>query len=317
VAVCASTVQQESPKIGFDGSNGAIIAWEDKRSGSTYNIYAQKLNSAGNIQWDSDGVPICIANGDQSKIQMCTDGSEGAIIVWHDKRAGNWDIYVQRINSTGDIPWEDKNGTVICSASSDQIYPSICSDGIGGAIISWFDKRSGNFDIYAQRINASGEIMWTSGGVPISTARNNQEHPKIYCDGSGGAVITWEDYRNDEWDIYAQKINAHGSPQWASGGIDICKANGTQSEPQVFCNSTGYMFVVWEDSRGDDKDIYVAVNVQGTEADLLLEFLILITTPIEHYYLGLDSKTWLNVTFVVNIALAVTLVSLIILLKKK
>jgi len=109
----------------------------------------------------------------------------------------------------------------------------------------------------------------------------------------------------------------HGSPRWASGGIDICKANGTQAEPQVFCNSPGYMFVVWEDSRGDDKDICVATNVQGTEADLLLEFLILITTPIEHYYLGLDSKTWLNVTFGVNIALAVTLVSLIILLKKK
>ena len=43
--------------------------------------------------------------------------------------------------------------TPISTASGDQDQPSIVSDGAGGAIITWHDRRSGtNWDIYAQRV---------------------------------------------------------------------------------------------------------------------------------------------------------------------
>jgi len=99
----------------------------------------------------------------------------------------------------------------ISTAENNQWAPNIISDGMGGAIITWEDARSGIFaDIYAQRINASGVVQWTTNGVPISTAPGDQWTPMITSDSAGGAIIRWLDLRSGERDIYAQRINALG-----------------------------------------------------------------------------------------------------------
>src|SRR5437899_3091572 len=70
--------------------------------------------------------------------------------------------------------------TPISTAAGNQSSPSVTSDGFGGAIIAWQDYRSGTiYDIYAQRINASGAVLWTTDGVPISTMANDQYSPVI------------------------------------------------------------------------------------------------------------------------------------------
>ena len=73
------------------------------------------------------------------------------------------------------------------------------------------DLRGASFDIYAQRVDSSGVSQWTSDGVAICTAANDQYSPMITSNGFGGAIITWEDYRNGGiTDIYAQSINNGG-----------------------------------------------------------------------------------------------------------
>jgi len=47
--------------------------------------------------------------------------------------------------------------------------------------------------------------------VAICTASSEQYSPQIVSDGSGGAIITWTDYRNGNSDIYAQVVNSSGS----------------------------------------------------------------------------------------------------------
>ena len=46
---------------------------------------------------------VCLAPGDQTNVQMLADGQGGAIIVWQDPRAGQWDIYAQRVDAFGQI----------------------------------------------------------------------------------------------------------------------------------------------------------------------------------------------------------------------
>jgi hypothetical protein len=59
------------------------------------------------------------------------------------------------------------NGVPISTAANYQQSPTIVSDGGGGAIITWFDYRSGtNYAIYAQRIDASGALGDPPTGVP-------------------------------------------------------------------------------------------------------------------------------------------------------
>ncbi|NHJ26382.1 MAG: hypothetical protein EAX89_17520, partial [Candidatus Lokiarchaeota archaeon] len=149
--------------------------------------------------WQLNGIPICIEDSDQNQLQICEDGKGGTIIVWIDQRSGTngEDIYAQRIDSKGNILWTP-NGTVICDFSGDQRAPQLCSDGMGGAIITWLDLRPGSTDqdIYAQRINSTGSIQWDPDGVVISNALEYQSYPQIISDGVNGAIITWKDGRN-------------------------------------------------------------------------------------------------------------------------
>ena len=63
-AICIATGDQSSPTIVADGAGGSIITWYDLRSGSS-DIYAQRINAAGVVQWTANGVAICTATGEQ------------------------------------------------------------------------------------------------------------------------------------------------------------------------------------------------------------------------------------------------------------
>ena len=172
VALCSAAGFQLDPATISDGAGGAIVSWQDNRSGTNYDIYAQRINSAGAPQWTADGVALCTAAGDQGGRAIASDGAGGAIVAWFDTRSGtnNYDIYAQRIDSAGAPQWT-ANGVALCTAAGAQIDATIISDGAGGAIVSWQDNRSGtNYDIYAQRINAAGAPQWTADGVALCTA---------------------------------------------------------------------------------------------------------------------------------------------------
>ncbi|MCY7363570.1 MAG: hypothetical protein LH629_16100, partial [Ignavibacteria bacterium] len=162
-------------------------------------------------------VPVSGAANNQINPAIVTDGSGGAIIVWQDKRGGNtYDIYAQRINSTGTSMWTS-NGVIVCSADSNQMNPKIVSDGSGGAIICWEDKRnSTGWDIYSQRLNSNGAVQWTSNGAPVCVVVFEQDTLAMNSDGFGGAILTWQDYRSNNGfaDVYAQRINTSGTMLW-------------------------------------------------------------------------------------------------------
>ncbi|MFX1451146.1 MAG: hypothetical protein ACFFCM_09915 [Promethearchaeota archaeon] len=265
-AICTEDNYQEAPQICCDGEGGAIITWQDFRNGSYYDIYAQKINATGYIQWIANGTPICTENHNQEAPQICCDGTGGAIITWQDYRNQNdFDIYAQRINSTGHIKWT-ANGTTICNETQNQENPQICCDG-ASAIITWQDYRNGLCDIYAQKLDSTGNIQWTANGTAICNEIENQQYPQICCDGAGGAIIVWEDCRvgGAITDIYAQKINATGSTKWALDGTAICTENNEQYVPQICCDGAGGAVIVWQDYRsGSTWDIY-AQKISATE----------------------------------------------------
>ena len=144
-----------------DGAGGGIFVWQDLRSGTNYNIYAQKVNGAGTLQWTADGIPVCFVTQDQLAPTIISDGGTGAIITWYDLRSGTAgaDIYAERIEATGASLWLG-DGIPLCTAANAQEFPTIASDGAGGAFVVWQDMRSGtNEDIYADRVNPNGVVL--------------------------------------------------------------------------------------------------------------------------------------------------------------
>ena len=61
----------------------------------------------------------------------------------------------------------------------------------------------------------SWDIKWTDNGNPVCTETSNQDHFQICSDGTGGAIITWDQYSvATGTDVYVQRINSTGDTQW-------------------------------------------------------------------------------------------------------
>src|SRR5262249_51869912 len=160
---------------------------------------------------------------------------------WSDQRNGTgWHIYAQRLDVSGAPQWSP-DGVVLCDAGMSETYPVIVSDGVGGAIVAWYDARaSSSDDVYAQRVNAAGVPLWTPNGVPICVGTSVGLYPAIAADDSGGAIVTWFDMRNGvSGEIFAQRLNPDGVPQWAPNGAVVCAAAGDHSYPVIVPDGAG------------------------------------------------------------------------------
>ncbi len=262
-AISTAAGTQSSPQLVSDGSGGAIIVWQDDRNSATTltDIYAQRAYGKA-AQWTYNGIAISTVPDYQASPTIVSDGSGGAIIAWQDHRnfaATSADIYAQKITGDGFVEWAI-DGNAVSTASGSQTSPTIVGDGIGGAIIMWEDFRNfatNGVDLYAQKINASGVVQWTPDGVIISNAPSHQQSPTIIGDGSGGAIIAWYDDRSGTNTlIYAQRINSPGSVQWTANGVAISTAGVIQSFPKIVDDGSGGAIIAWQDLRNADYDIY-------------------------------------------------------------
>ncbi|MFA4904906.1 MAG: hypothetical protein WC645_00130 [Candidatus Margulisiibacteriota bacterium] len=296
--VCTSPRDQLSPLVIADNEGGAIIVWQDDRNGN-FDIYAQRIDNAGSPVWPNDGIPICSASNGQIFPQLVSDGQGGAVILWQDYRSGAEDLYAQRIDPEGRSLWLS-DGVPVCAEPGSQWQAQLISDGAGGAIAAWTDRRTGNADLYAQRLNPNGRPLWKTEGVAVAVGDSNQEHaalasdgyqgamvawkdadslilqrigsdgnlifsapgiiavrdaaagsfPQIAGDGSGGAVLAWSDPKAGDPDLYLQYVNPAGQVQWGETGRILLALRGVQTNPRI--SGTGPWMVVWEDGR--DKD---------------------------------------------------------------
>ncbi|MBI4546880.1 MAG: T9SS type A sorting domain-containing protein [Ignavibacteriae bacterium] len=277
--VCTVQNSQLGSVAVSDGAGGAIIAWQDFRTPKDSfsldsDIFAQRINASGIVLWNANGIGVCTDTNYQGFPKIVSDGTGGAIIAWLDYRTTG-QIYVQRINASGTPMWTP-NGVLLTSGSNaSHIDHDMVSDGAGGAIMTWTDFRNDTTDqfsdIYAQRINAFGVMLWGTVGIPICTALSDQYIPVITSDGLNGAIISWQDFRHELDDIftsiYAQRVNASGVTVWAANGMPICKAQTFgESYPVIASDGAGGAIIAWHDWRDEEfyaSDIY-AQRVNGS-----------------------------------------------------
>jgi hypothetical protein len=263
IAVCAATSEQLYPTVVPDGVGGAIISWQDFRGGSD-RIYAQRISAAGAALWTANGVAVSGPATAQNP-QTVPDGAGGAIVTWQDYRGGGADLYAQRVNAAGVSQWT-ANGVPVCTDASWQYGPVVAPDGTGGVLVSWYDTRLGTFDpdIYAQRISSGGVPAWLVNGVALCTEGHAQSDPRIVSDGSGGAIISWNDTRAIASDIYAQRVSAVGVTQWTANGVAACTAVNNQLHATLASDGVGGVIITWEDFRNGGTYAIYAQCVSAT-----------------------------------------------------
>ena len=213
IGVCSIHTADAGPVMDAFGANGALLVWPDaRRVAGAYDLYAQDVGSDGSMAWTTDGVPVCEAPGMRLLGAMCPFGAGGELISFSDLRSGVSDIYVQAIDASGNRLW-GSGGRAICTATGIQAVPQLVRDNAGGAFVIWFDRRSGHYDIYGQRIDANGNALWQADGallVPLNNLSVNEAH--AIADGSGGFYLAWHNKLLDpSYDVYLSRFTASGA----------------------------------------------------------------------------------------------------------
>jgi len=253
--VCVTAQLQSRPGAISDGAGGIIVVWQDYRN-LYFDIYAQRIAADGSALWGANGVSVCAASGEQEFPVIVADGVGGAIIVWEDRRLPTeQSLYAQRINADGVAQWTP-DGIIVCDAPTYENQIQVITDGLSGAIVSWTDGRDGLPDIYAQRLSAAGDTLWTFDGVEVCTDKDDQYESQLASDGSGGAIISWVDGRDLRSDLYVQRIGVGGTAFWAQDGIAVTDTNVSQDQQRLIPDGSGGAIITWVDQRGASLAIY-------------------------------------------------------------
>lgn len=244
VVVDASASIQQSVHVAEDGHGGAYILWLDIGL-SPDRVRVARLDANGNHLW---GSPVNLIDNIKDdtvvpyRTALIPDGVGGAIACFGN---ASFNVYAQRIYPSGALPW-GPSGVVLASASQTQSQPTVASDGAGGAVAAWHDRRNGNTDIFAQRVDSTGATTWTVGGVPVCENTSIQSRITTVSDGTGGAIIGWLDARTS-CDFYGQRLDGSGTVQWAADGALLAGIGGTcaNQNPSMAADGSGGMVAAW------------------------------------------------------------------------
>src|SRR5262245_41722315 len=235
IVLCNATERQDNVAIASDGSGGAIVAWTDRRNGSSHLMYAQRIDGAGTSLWTSNGLQVLTQPS--ARVQVVSDGAGGAIFTGSYVGTTS-DVWAQRVDGSGDLLWTDA-GTVICAASGEQFLWTMTDDGAEGVIAIWGDKRVSELlppHLYAQRVNAAGNTLWPLDGVPVAAGGQRQEHPSATSDGSGGVIVAWQ---GSVGFLTAQHLDSAGIKLWGNFGKAISDFGTVHAWPSVASDLAG------------------------------------------------------------------------------
>lgn len=253
-----------------DGAGGQVVAWTEDGT-PTDLIRLQRVDAAGEIAWGQAGVVLGPVGKAYNPFAMVEDGTGGAFLAWYDTRADAGDIYLVRVEGSGEVPagW-NRDGNPVCAAPQKQSLPSLLPDGIGGVYATWRDARGA---VYVQRMTAAGvpAFDWPADGLLIGGVASTDEAPALATDGAGGLYVVWSDVRNgaSNRDIYAQHVlsNAAIASGWAAGGNPVCVDPATQYEAAIIADGAGGAIVAWRDGRVTNQESVASIFAQGISPD--------------------------------------------------
>jgi hypothetical protein len=253
-AIKTGTYNQNSPRIAANGRGGIVLFYSDDANGTGANadVYLESFSSTFSVLWGPRA--IAVTTGAQTAQAVQQDANGGYWTMWLDARSAPVQVYAAWADSTGDVPQEwGVWGIPAGTSAGVQANPQMVLDGTGGALFAWEDERSGNKDIYVQRMRPSGirATGWGTSGSGICTVANDQYNLGLVPDGSGGAVLAWVDDRNSSvyMDLYAGRLTASGSVpnRWTSSGTPLLVAPDYQDSLLVASDGAGGLIVAWRE----------------------------------------------------------------------
>jgi len=239
------------PQFAFDSGGDLHVVWTDQRAGRA-EIFYTKLDNDGNTL-----IPDFKVNNTLTDLpyapHVAVDGNDDVHIIWTDRRDGNNEIYYQKQDVSGAVLVDDlrvTNNTAFTEPEGLGIDPS------GNVNIVFEDKRDGNFEIYYKKLDSVGNEI-----VPDTRISNNSSFSQdaaLTIDIGGTCHIVWQDYRNNNQDLYYSNVDPLGSIVVSE--LQLTTDPADSEAVDIFVDNFGDLHMVWQDSRDGNYEIYYMVT---------------------------------------------------------
>jgi len=209
------------------------------------------------VLWDNETAIRQGVNIEWNRSAISTT-DDCVVYSWSDTRDGDRDLWAQKVDADGNLKW-GASGKRINGAAGNQEKNLVCAAENGGTIFAWIDFRAGgNGDVYAQKTDANGNLLWNNAGVPVCTVPNTKSDVTILSDNAGGAYLTWSDHRNYDVDIYGMHLLSDGTRAsgWDIDGNAIVNQAYEQYSPSLSSDGAGGVVLIWIDIRDSYHAIY-------------------------------------------------------------
>jgi hypothetical protein len=264
VPECLTPGVRGVPVIAGDGAGGATIAWSEERMSPYFaDVFAQKIGADGTPQWAADGVAVFTSVlymypsvGEAPVPVIATDGAGGLYAAYaqlDQNHIFELDVTLQHLDAGG-VPLTG-NGVLMTHAPLDQFDPAMIPDGAGGCVVWWSDIRAEDLDVYAQHRDAGGSLLWSPDGAPVHLSPGGQRLQSLVEDGSGGVIVGYAQKMGANYDVFARRFDAVGTPLWSVR--TVCDAPGLQGAPALLADGAGGAYFLWIDLRVNNAALYV------------------------------------------------------------
>lgn len=278
------------PAFCEDTRGGVYIIWEDYRSGTGWQLYYQSYTPQGHPRYAGEGNQLLRPDASsQSIASAIPDGFGGFFFACEKMDVVNFesDIYFGKINHSGQLAYQYP----ACSAFGEQRNPKLAAR-TTEVIITWEDKRKGNWDVYGQLVSIrDGRPQWEFNGVPLADGETDQTHAGMFSTIEFNDILmTWAESDN----ILAQKFSIFGERLWETNGVTVCTEFSRQEKPVICRNGEGGAWIAWTDFREGIKVYYQHLNLNG-QALQKLQGNTFIQDPENHTGTGIENLTSLQV----------------------
>lgn len=199
---------------------------------------------------------------DSGGTQMCVNDNGEIFVVWVDDRDGTPDIWFNRSLDLG-VQWMPSDVKINRGFENNVWDPAIgCNN--DGVFVAWEDDRDGelqNHQIYFSRSLDQGDT-WSVDDLLLELDPDGlsfSQGPQVAVDGSNVHVV-WYDNINGAYDIYMATSENDGETWGDPVRVDSDEPAGSafSGAPQVVAVNQKDVYVVWEDTRDGNSDIYFA-----------------------------------------------------------
>lgn len=198
-----------------DGSDGLYIAWHDDRDNNMRaSVWVQHISSSGAVLFPANGSEasnLSAMNHYYPKLAL-PSGSSDVFVYWNEMNANQnqWGIFGQKFSSTGTVLW-GASGMTFIPVSGTNVYPYDARRSSTDMVLFYEEYTNAvQGTIKAMRISTAGAFVWTPAQKTLCSVVSEKVHPVVGDFANNQWIVSWEDDRNGNKDIYAQNIQLNG-----------------------------------------------------------------------------------------------------------